>query len=67
MEKEIEIEEYYQNQAKQFIDSMYDAKVFHEKLTRDDFNGFEDLLAYILQCQADTARKLAEFHEKYKN
>jgi hypothetical protein len=65
MEKEIE--KYNQNQAKQFIDSMYDAKVFHDKLTRDDFNGFEDLLAYMLQCQADTARKMAEFHEKYKN
>lgn len=61
-----EIEKYYQNQAKEFIDGMYDAKVFHEKLTRDDFNGFEDLLAFVLQSQARTAMKMAEFSVKYK-
>lgn len=64
---EEEIEKYYQNQAKGIIDLMFDTKIFKESVTRDDMNGYEDLLAYMFQAQAKTARKMAEFEVKYNN
>lgn len=56
-----EIEPYYQVQAKQIIDSMFDCKVFNEKITRSDMQGFEDLIAFYFQSHAKTARKCADF------
>jgi len=61
------IEPFYQAQAKQIIDSMFDNKVFNEKMTRDDMKGYEDLLAYYFQSHASTARKCAEFSQKLKH
>lgn len=65
MKKEIEI--FYQNQAKQIIDTMFDSKVFNEKLTRDNIQGFEDLLAFYFQSQADSVKKCVEFTNSLKN
>jgi len=62
---EEKIEPYYQNNAKQIIDSMFDVKIFKEEITRDDMIGFEDLIAYYLQSQAYTARKIADFQAKW--
>jgi len=62
-----EIEPYYQTQAKQIIDAMFDTKVFNSKMTRDDMQGFENLLAYYFQSHADTAKKCAEFTLKVKH
>jgi hypothetical protein len=61
------IEPFYQMQAKQFIDGMYDAKVFSEKMTRDDMKGFEDLLAYLFQTQAKSTKKAIEFLSSLKH
>jgi hypothetical protein len=65
MEKEIE--PYYQTQAKQIIDSMFDCKVFNEKMTRNDMQGYEDLIAFYFQSHAYTARKCAEFSNSLKH
>lgn len=67
MENKKEIEPYYQNQAKQIIDSMFDCNVFSEKLTRDDIQGFEDLIAFYFQSHAKTSQKMAEFSNRIKN
>jgi hypothetical protein len=56
-----EIELFYQNQAKEIIDSMFDCNVFSENLTRDNIQGFEDLIAFYLQSGARSAKKMAEF------
>lgn len=64
MEEKIEL--YYQNQAKGLIDSMFDTKIFKDSVTRDDMNGYENLVAYIFQAQAKTARKMADFEVKFK-
>ena len=61
-----EIEPYYQNNAKDFVDSMFDAKLFHERITRDNIQGYEDLLAYLLQSQARSAKKIVEFTNSVK-
>ncbi len=66
MKEQPGIEKYYQIQAKQIIDSMFDCKVFSEKLTRDDIQGFEDLMAFYFQSHARTATKCAEFSNTLK-
>lgn len=62
-----QIETFYQRQAKEIIDSMFDCKVFNEKMTRDDIQGFEDLIAFYLQSGAKSAKKMAEFSLSIKN
>lgn len=66
MEEEKKPEKYYQMRAKEVIDSMFDCKVFKDTITRDDMQGHEDLVAYLMQSNADTARKIAEFNFKFK-
>jgi hypothetical protein len=67
MKEENKIEPYYQLQAKQIIDSMFDCKVFSEKMSRDDMQGFEDLLAFYFHSHAKTAGRCAEFSWNLKN
>ena len=55
------IDPYYQVEAKRIIDSMFDAKVFSEKMTRDDMQGFEDLIAFYFLSHAKTTKKSLEF------
>ncbi len=63
MEKEIET--YYQTEAKQFVDSMFDAKVFSPEMTRDSIQAYEDILAFYMQSHAASAKKIAEFRAKW--
>lgn len=65
MEKE-KIESYYQSEAKQIIDVMFEAKIFKPETTRDDMNDYEDLLAYLFQAHARSAQITAHFLEKMK-
>ena len=60
-----EVEPYYDREAKQVIDTMFDAKIFKETVTRDDMNGFQDLLGYILQTHAYSAQKLAKWKAEW--
>jgi hypothetical protein len=62
-----EIEPYYQGEAKRIIDAMFDNKVFNEKMTRDDMQGFEDLLAYYMQSNVESAKRGMEFAHKIKH
>ena len=63
MEKEIN--GHNQAQAKRIIDTMFDAKLFSEHITRDDMQGFEDLIAFEFQCQSYSSHKIAEFTVKW--
>lgn len=62
-----EIEPFYQMRAKEIIDSMYDNKVFSEKMTRDDMQGYEDLIAFLFQSNAKSVRKSTELAQKLKH
>jgi hypothetical protein len=66
MEKET-IEPYYQGEAQRLIDAMFDAKVFSEKITRNDMKNFEDLIAYYFQSHVDSARRSWKFVESIKH
>jgi len=65
-EKE-KIEPYYQRQAKQIVDTLFEGKTFNEKLTRDDLQAAEDYFAFYLQSVAHSARRIAELTHRYKN
>lgn len=60
-----EIEKYHQNEAKQIIDSMFECGIFAAKITRDYMQAYENLLAYMLQSNAESAQRLADFRVKY--
>ena len=64
---ERKIEEHNKADAKRLIDSMFDAKIFADRITRDDMNWFENLIAFNLQCKEDSSIKIAEFKVKYKD
>lgn len=64
MEKEIE--KYYQNEAKRIVDNLFDADVFNPKLTRDDMQKLEDLIAYYFQSFAHSVKKGIEFSNTIK-
>ena len=55
------IDPYYQIEAKRIIDTMFDTKVFNEKMTRNDMQGFEDLIAFYFHSHAKTVKKCLEF------
>lgn len=62
---EDKIEPYYNMRAKEVIDVMFDAKIFKEAITRDDMNGFQDLIAYLLQSDARTSQKMAKWKAEW--
>lgn len=75
MEKEIQTrgehqktltDPFYQGEAKQLVDMMFDNSVFNPKMSRDDLQGVENLFAYYLDSNAKTARKVAETMLKIK-
>lgn len=63
--EETKIEMYYQNEAKQLVDTLFDGGLFKEGVTRDNMKGIEDLIAYILQSNAQSARKTADFMARW--
>ena len=54
-------DEFNQAEPKKIIDSMFETKVFSKKMTRDDLQGFEDLIAFYFQSHAKTIKKSLEF------
>ncbi len=64
---EEKIEAYFQKDAKKLIDSMFEAGAFNPKMTRDDMNGYENLLAFIIQSNSKSHYKMVEFNYKFKN
>ena len=47
----------FKQDAKQIVDLAFNAKLFKDELTRDDFNGFEDLIQFILQSRFESYQK----------
>ncbi len=61
-----EIEQHNKIRAKEIIDAMFDVKIFADRITRNDMDGFEELIAYEFQCHQNSARKIAKFTEAWK-
>jgi hypothetical protein len=60
------VETYYQAQAKNVVDHLFDAKYFHPDITRDGMAAVEELLAFMFQTNAKSAVRCAEMSFKIK-
>lgn len=59
-------EPYYQRQAKDFIDMIFDNKLFNPNLSRTDIQEVENYVGYLLESAAKTSAKVAVMLEKIK-
>ena len=58
---------HHRDQGKEVVDMLFDAGLFHEKVTRDSMNALEDYLVLLFQQQADSAKRGVEFTHKWKH
>lgn len=65
-EDEKKIQPYYQIQAKQIVDCLFDKGYFSDSLSRDGMNDVEELLAFYIQSVAESAAKCAVMSKKFK-
>ena len=63
---ETKVEPYYQNEAKQITDTLFETRLFAETTTRDQIQAVEDYIAFYLQSNADSARRSLRFAAEYK-
>lgn len=56
---ETKVESYYQKQAQEFIDLLFDKGYFGVATMREDIRKVEDLLAFLFQSQSQGAVKAA--------
>lgn len=57
-------ENVFKTDAKQIVDMAFDAKLFKDSLTRDDFNGFEELIGYLMQSRYESYIRVGKFLDK---
>lgn len=57
-------EKAFRADAKSIVDLAFDGKLFKDHLTRDDFNQFEELIAYMLQSRFETYQRLEALVER---
>ncbi len=48
----------FKTDAKQIVDMLFNAKVFNEKLTRDDFTKIEDWIDYCMSSRFESVKKV---------
>ena len=60
-------EKIFKQDAKQMVDMMFDANLFHDNVTRDNMNTFEELIRFLLQSKFDSYRGLEKLNESVKN
>jgi hypothetical protein len=44
----------FKTDAKQIVDMIFDNKLFKDEVTRDNMNGFEDLIQFLLQSRYES-------------
>lgn len=50
--------------AKLIVDSIFDNRLFKDNITRDDMNGYEDLIQFMLESKFNMAWKAKELFER---
>lgn len=58
------IDQYYQNQAKELVDLMFDAKLFRDGVTRDAMAAIESYAAFFFQSNACSVKRSVQFLAK---
>lgn len=64
--EEDKIEPYYKNEAKKLTDLMFNNNFLNPELSRQSIDWLEDFIGYILQSQAESAKKVAEFTHRWE-
>jgi len=62
----MKIEPYYQAQAKQLVDHLFDKGYFSDTLSRDGMDDVEGLIALYLQLGAESSARCAAMSKKFK-
>lgn len=57
----------FKQDAKQIVDSLFDAKVFQEKITRDDMNSIEGLICYLMKTRVENYQRAQKLFESINN
>ena len=56
----------FKKDAKHMVDMMFDANLFHNNVTRDNMNTFQDLIQFLLQSNFDSYKRLEKLKESVK-
>lgn len=56
----------FKQDAKTIVDMLFDAKLFKDNLTRDDFNKVEEILLFTLESRFNSHVKMTELMERIK-
>lgn len=59
-------QELFKADAKQIVDTIFDNKLFKDNVTRDNMNGFEDLIQFLLESKYNSHIKMLELTSKIK-
>ena len=60
-------EKVFKQDAKSIVDCAFDKKLFHDDVTRDHMNTFEELIAFLLKSKYDGYVRGNEFIETLKD
>ena len=58
--------EIFKQDAKTIVDMCFNSKLFKDHITRDDMQGFEDFIGFLLQSRFDSHIKCSDFLRKIK-
>lgn len=67
MTKKADVQPYYQKQAKDVVDMLFDKRLLADDLSRETVKGLEDLMGYLFQTQAETAVQCALLTKKSRD
>ena len=56
----------FKQDAKQMVDMMFESNLFHDNVTRDNMNTFEELIGFLLESKFDGYRRLEKLNESVK-
>jgi hypothetical protein len=62
----IKIQPHLQARAKSIVDMIFDSRIFNEKLSRDDIQSIEDVLAFEFQSNIDSFEKTFNLMQRFK-
>lgn len=54
-------ENIFKTDAKQIVDLAFDNKLFKDEITRDDMNGFEELIDFLLSSRYESYKRKDRF------
>ena len=59
-------EHLFKQDAKQIVDLAFDKKLFKDEITRDDMNGFEELIDFLLSSRFESYKRAEELFDSLR-